>query len=80
MANAFGHFLPPACLNFAANPNIILPPYISSEVHTVVAPDGRLVTLRHPRPLSVISGTEFILQCDHPSIMRYVFNYKIISN
>jgi hypothetical protein len=72
MANGFVMFPPPVGVGFVANQNLDLPLYIVSEVHTIVTEDGQLLHLRRPRPLSVISGAEFVLQCDQELLMRYI--------
>ena len=64
---------PPSCLGFVRNPNLVLPPYITTEVHVYRDESGNLITHRRPRPLSVIAGAEFILQCDQDRLARYVW-------
>ena len=67
----FGNVPPPSCLGFVRNPNLVLPPYITTEVHLYRDEAGSLVTHRRPRPLSIIAGAEFVLQCDQDKLARY---------
>ena len=69
----YGNVPPPSCLGFVRNPNLVLPPYITTEVHLYRDEAGVLITHRRPRPLSVIAGAEFILQCDQDKLARLAF-------
>ncbi len=64
-----GNIPPPASIGFVHNPNLVLPMYIHTEVHTIRLPNGHIVNLRRPRPLSVVSGAEVVLQSD-PFLLR----------
>ena len=72
-----GNVPPPSCLGFVRNPNLTLPPYIISEVHLYRDEAGNLITHRRPRPLSVVAGVEFVLQCDQEKLARYVSPVKV---
>ena len=63
---------PPAFLGFVRNPNLVLPPYIISEVHLYNDEAGNVITHRRPRPLSIIAGAEVVLQCDQEKLARLV--------
>ncbi len=65
-----GTIPPPASIGFVRNPNLVLPVYILTEVHTIRLPNGQLAELRRPRPPSVISGAEVILQSDQYLLQR----------
>ncbi len=67
-----GNIPPPASIGFYRNPNLVLPLYILTEVHTVRLHNGNLANLRRPRPLSVISGAEVVLQSDPFLLRRYL--------
>ena len=67
-----GNVPPPSCIGFVRNPNLVLPPYIISEVHLYRDEDGNLVSHRRPRPLSVIAGAEVVLQSDQDRLARFV--------
>ncbi len=64
--------LPPDCIGFVANPNIILPVYVQSEVVRVQDTQGVEWLIRRPRPLSVISGAQIVLQSDRELLARFV--------
>ena len=67
-----GNVPPPSCLGFVPNPNLVLPPYIITEVHLYHDEAGVLISHRRPRPLSVVAGAEFVLQCDQERLARLV--------
>ncbi len=67
-----GNITPPTSIGFVRNPNLILPLYILTEVHTIQLGVGQVANLRRPRPLSVISGAEVVLQSDPFLLRRYV--------
>jgi len=61
---------PPSALGFVPNPNLVLPPYIISEVHLFRDQAGNLIAHHRPRPLSLIAGAEVVLQCDQDKLAR----------
>ena len=61
----------PACIGFVPRPNLVLPPYILTEVYRFRDVDGVFVRLRRPRPLSIIAGAEVVLQSDPALLARY---------
>ena len=67
-----GNVPPPSCIGFTRNPNLVLPPYIISEVHLYHDEDGVVLSHRRPRPLSVIAGAEVVLQSDQDRLARFV--------
>ncbi len=62
---------PPPNVGFVPNPNLNLPIYLLTEVHTIRLEGGQIVNLRRPRPLSVIAGAQVVLQCDRERLQRY---------
>jgi hypothetical protein len=64
------NLVPPPGVGFRRNPNLVLPVYIMSEVHSIVSQTGEVVALRRPRPYSVVAGAELVLQCDQERLMR----------
>jgi hypothetical protein len=71
------NFAPPPEVGFRRNPNLILPIYIVSEVHSVVAESGEVINVRRPRPPSVVSGAELVLQCDQDLLKRCVSRERL---
>ena len=63
---------PPPNVGFVPNPNLVLPIYLLTEVHPLRLPDGQVMMLRRPRPLSVIAGARVVLQCDPVRLRRFV--------
>jgi hypothetical protein len=61
---------PPLYVGFIANPNLILPIYIQTEVITLTDVHGTVWQLRRPRPLSLLAGAQVVLQCDRDLLAR----------
>ncbi len=71
--------LPPNSVGFHPNPNLVLPVYIQTEVVTVQDVFGVVWHIRRPRPLSIISGAQVVLQCDRDLLARYfIFKEKVL--
>ena len=66
----------PSCIGFVRNPNLVLPLYVLTEVHTVHDEAGHPIHIRRPRPLSVIAGAAVVLQSDQALLARYVCIFK----
>jgi hypothetical protein len=64
------NFAPPPEVGFRPNPNLVLPIYLISEVHSIVSQYGEVIHLRRPRPYSVVAGAELVLQCDQDLLVR----------
>jgi hypothetical protein len=63
----------PDCIGFEAKPNLIVPLYIQVELHRFRDETGQLVLNRRPRPLSIVSGSEVVLQSDPALLAQYDF-------
>jgi hypothetical protein len=64
------NIVPPPASGFVANPNLILPTYILTEVVRIQDQAGNLMVVRRPRPLSIIVGAQVVLQCDRQQLAR----------
>ncbi len=67
----------PNSVGFVHNPNLILPVYIQFEVVRVQDHLGVVRHVRRPRPLSIISGAQLVLQCDRELLARYCRRYFV---
>jgi hypothetical protein len=63
---------PPNSVGYVPNPNLILPIYIQTEVVRVQDRNGVVWRIRRPRPLSIVSGAQLVLQCDRELLARYL--------
>ncbi len=66
------NILPPNSVGYVHNPNLVLPIYIQTEVIRVQDQNGVVWNIRRPRPLSILSGAQLVLQCDRDLLARYL--------
>jgi hypothetical protein len=66
------NILPPNSVGYVHNPNLVLPIYIQTEVIRVQDQNGVVWNVRRPRPLSILSGAQLVLQCDRELLARYL--------
>jgi hypothetical protein len=67
----YGHLPVPDCIGFVPNPQLVLPLYVRVEAHRILDADGQVMIRHCPRPLSIISGSEVVLQSSPDLLARY---------